>query len=227
MSRKAAAARNREGKGDRVPTLRDRLNERTRELIVDALVAQLGEKGAFEFSFFEVARRAGVSVRTVYRHFPTREALFEAMSARINERIGFREYPTSIDGMKQLSRLLFPAFDANADLILAQMQTNLGRQVRSHARRERLGAMQRLIEAEAPHLDPYRRRALAGVMGCLLSADIWKRLRDELDVDGAAAGQATAWALGVLHEALVRENEAAARSALPSPAVPAKTKGRS
>src|SRR2546430_8642540 len=31
------------------------------------------------FSFDEIARRAGVGVGTVYRHFPTREALFEAV----------------------------------------------------------------------------------------------------------------------------------------------------
>ena len=32
-------------------------------------------------SFDEIARRAGVGVGTVYRHFPTRSALFEAVIA--------------------------------------------------------------------------------------------------------------------------------------------------
>ena len=56
----------------RATALRDKLNDTTRDVIIEALVAQLNERGAFDFSYFELARRAGVSVRTIYRHFPPR-----------------------------------------------------------------------------------------------------------------------------------------------------------
>ena len=55
--------------------LRERLTQTTRDVILDAVVVQLGEAGPFDFSYFEVARRSGVAVRTIYRHFPTRDDL--------------------------------------------------------------------------------------------------------------------------------------------------------
>lgn len=35
----------------------------------------------------EVAKRAGVTHRTVYNHFPTREALSDALAAYVDERL--------------------------------------------------------------------------------------------------------------------------------------------
>ena len=45
--------------------------------------AEGGESTALE----EIARRAGVGIGTVYRHFPTKEALFEAILVRRIERL--------------------------------------------------------------------------------------------------------------------------------------------
>lgn len=48
----------------------------------DALVAKAREvfaAGEFDLRFDDFARRAGVGVGTLYRHFPTREALVEAV----------------------------------------------------------------------------------------------------------------------------------------------------
>ncbi|SHF55380.1 TetR/AcrR family transcriptional regulator [Streptoalloteichus hindustanus] len=51
---------------------------RNRELVVAAARTAFAEDG-LAISFDEIARRVGVGVGTVYRHFPTREALFEAV----------------------------------------------------------------------------------------------------------------------------------------------------
>jgi AcrR family transcriptional regulator len=55
--------------------------ERTREAIVDALVA-LVEAGTLQPTGVEIAERAGVSLRSVRLHFPTREGLLLAAAAR-------------------------------------------------------------------------------------------------------------------------------------------------
>src|ERR1700753_1369490 len=61
------------------PSARDRQREETREQILAAVARQL-EAGCLmeELSFAEIARDAGVGERTVYRHFPTKEALLGA-----------------------------------------------------------------------------------------------------------------------------------------------------
>ncbi|MGW4772108.1 TetR/AcrR family transcriptional regulator [Nocardia sp. NPDC004278] len=51
---------------------------RNRELVLVTAQEMLSTDG-MSVSFDEIARRAGVGVGTVYRHFPTRDALFEAV----------------------------------------------------------------------------------------------------------------------------------------------------
>ncbi|WP_280363890.1 TetR/AcrR family transcriptional regulator [Nocardia wallacei] len=51
---------------------------RNRDLVLATARDMLSAEG-LSVSFDEIARRAGVGVGTVYRHFPTREALYEAV----------------------------------------------------------------------------------------------------------------------------------------------------
>ncbi|WP_082500426.1 MULTISPECIES: TetR/AcrR family transcriptional regulator [unclassified Nocardioides] len=73
--------------------------ERNRRLILDAASAVFAERG-LEAGFEEVARRAGVGVGTVYRRFPDRDDLIDALFARrldelvaLTARAGEREDP--------------------------------------------------------------------------------------------------------------------------------------
>jgi AcrR family transcriptional regulator len=52
--------------------------QRNRDLLIAAARAAFTERGA-EASLEDIARRAGVGVGTLYRHFPTRQALVEAV----------------------------------------------------------------------------------------------------------------------------------------------------
>jgi AcrR family transcriptional regulator len=60
---------------------------RNRELVLEAAKAVFAAGGA-EASLDAVARRAGVGIGTLYRHFPTREALYEAVYRREVEQLG-------------------------------------------------------------------------------------------------------------------------------------------
>jgi AcrR family transcriptional regulator len=73
----------------RVETLRKpRIDAlRNRERLLEAAKAVFSAGGP-EASLEAVARRAGVGIGTLYRHFPTREALFEAVYRREVEQLG-------------------------------------------------------------------------------------------------------------------------------------------
>jgi TetR/AcrR family transcriptional regulator of autoinduction and epiphytic fitness len=60
--------------------------ERTRQALVDSLVALLDE-GHLKPTAAQIAERAGVSERSVFQHFPDREALFEAVARQQYERV--------------------------------------------------------------------------------------------------------------------------------------------
>jgi AcrR family transcriptional regulator len=60
---------------------------RNRERVLEAAKTVFSSGGA-EASLEAVARRAGVGIGTLYRHFPTREALYEAVYRREVEQLG-------------------------------------------------------------------------------------------------------------------------------------------
>ncbi|KQY50480.1 TetR/AcrR family transcriptional regulator [Lysobacter sp. Root494] len=68
-----------------------RLTDRKRAAILDAAVAEFRHAGYETTSMDRIAARAGVSKRTVYNHFPSKEALF----AQILERL----WDNSMDGL--------------------------------------------------------------------------------------------------------------------------------
>jgi AcrR family transcriptional regulator len=53
--------------------------QRNYDRLLKAAVAAFAEHGADDVSLEEIARRAGVGIGTLYRHFPTRQALLETV----------------------------------------------------------------------------------------------------------------------------------------------------
>lgn len=66
------------------PLRRDAL--RNRALVLDAAIAVIAERGTGA-STEDIAARAGVGVGTVFRHFPTKELLLEAVLERMFEEL--------------------------------------------------------------------------------------------------------------------------------------------
>jgi AcrR family transcriptional regulator len=60
---------------------------RTRERIMDAVIALSEERLSVEIVLADVAARAGVTVQTVLRHFGSRQGLFERAQARQAEQV--------------------------------------------------------------------------------------------------------------------------------------------
>ena len=59
--------------------------QRTRRAILEAMVDVIMEADGIGFSVQAVADRAGVTHRTIYNHFQTREALCDAFSDYVDE----------------------------------------------------------------------------------------------------------------------------------------------
>ena len=69
------------GTGTRAPASRPMRADAQRNYtrLLEAASAAFVEHGADDVSLEEIARRAGVGIGTLYRHFPTRQALLEAV----------------------------------------------------------------------------------------------------------------------------------------------------
>lgn len=176
--------------------LRQKQAEATRELILQALAQQLAEEGVQDFSIADAAQRAGVATRTIYRYFPNREVLLDAVGEWIDQQLGDLPYPTTPIEVADLAEQAFPQFEQQAVLIQALLLSELGRSVRSRLRSKR---RQSVEDALSPLVgDTDSARAVRAVIGHLVTAETWKHLRDEFGVSGDASAKAVAWAIRTL-----------------------------
>jgi AcrR family transcriptional regulator len=177
--------------------LRDARSEVVHQRVL-AGVAELLTAGD-DLTFAKVARAAGVPERTVYRHFPTREALLAAVFDWANERIGFAgELPTDRAGVVELVRRVFPGFDEIGPVVrelLVAPEGLMARQARLDDRHQAAGAV---VESEAPGLDPADARRVAAAVQLLTTASTWNTLRDYWGMDGAEAAETAALAVELL-----------------------------
>jgi AcrR family transcriptional regulator len=88
---------------------------RNRERVLEAAKAVFSQGGP-EASLEAVAKRAGVGIGTLYRHFPTREALYEAVYWREVEQLVdlAKHLETEIDPVEALRRWLRAGLESMA-----------------------------------------------------------------------------------------------------------------
>src|SRR4051794_9851224 len=94
-------------------TRRDQQAEDTRVRIIGALSELLLDHDPASVSVGEVAELAGVAERTVYRHFPTRDALFDGLQLHVAEQIRTRRGGAlhSPDDLADAARHAFAVID--------------------------------------------------------------------------------------------------------------------
>jgi AcrR family transcriptional regulator len=187
--------------------LRQAQAAQTRERIERAAADLLGEGSAAEsITFRAVAQRAGVTEMTVYRHFPTREALMHGLWQQINARmapgIGM---PEDIDALLAQHTALFTGFDRQAPQIVASLVTEQGREMRSSLNEQRCKAFRSIAREAAPGLSPAECTRVAAVLQLLHSAHAWMSMREQWGLDGREAGAATRWAIEILLTELRRK----------------------
>src|SRR4051794_19666407 len=185
--------------------LREQHATATRERILSA-VAELLEQGAWDdLTVPDVAAASGVSLRTIYRYYPTREELIEAAGRWIGKELMRHPYPRTLDEVADLFEVGCPDFDKRPGLVRALALSRLGRRVRGYRRRERLGAISRALREElvaAPEAEIRRAQAVLAYLRNMLA---YTTLREESGLDGEEIGRAIAWAIRTLIDDLRRK----------------------
>lgn len=195
--------------------LRERQAAETRELILESLAQVIADHGASDFTIDSVAQQAGVATRTVYRHFPNRQALLDGLTALLDERFAaLREaeqvpWLTNDDGgtADLLAGLpdVMRWFDELEPLSTAMVLTAHGGMLRSQPHDARTEQFRALLEPDLERVDPSERDAVFAVIRHLLSSQTWFALRNEFGVDGETAGRRVARAIAaILDDAATR-----------------------
>src|SRR5919201_3647437 len=185
--------------------LRAEQMEQTRRRILQAMADALADEAVDEVTVPIVAMRARVSLRTVYRHFPTKEALFDAFGEWAEEhlRLVLHSYPETLEGVREMAPALYRMYDEREPLIRALLSRR-GQEIRARTRRRRLKSFEKAMRKVTDGLGPAERRRALAVIYLLVSAPAWQGMRDQWDLEGQEAGKAAAWAVRVLTDELRR-----------------------
>jgi AcrR family transcriptional regulator len=126
----------------------------TREAILDAFVEQISTPGRNELSPTEVARRTGLSLRTVHTHFPNAESQIVGLGEWFDRKL----YPSGVvlaadaDDLPRYFREIHAmALSSPLSRVLATSSSRVWREVRQQRRKNRLDAIRAAVKGlDAP-----------------------------------------------------------------------------
>jgi TetR/AcrR family transcriptional regulator, regulator of autoinduction and epiphytic fitness len=171
--------------------------ERTRQALVDALFALLDE-GELRPTAERIAKRAGVSERSVFQHFPDREALFEAVARQQYERVFSGLEPVDSSGplperldsfVAQRARLLEESSSLRQAAILLEHDSEVVAGWLESWRRAAGTEVERVFRHELEGQERGERAVLLGALVSAASGPVWEgyRLHQRMGVERARA----------------------------------------
>jgi AcrR family transcriptional regulator len=165
------------------PNLHEQRRRSTHEALRRAALASFARKGFANVTVTELAREAGVTERTFFRHFPTKEAVL------------FQDYETQVEWLSE-ALAQRPASESLFDAVLASVASF---PYDLEVVRQAATARSELISADriASHL-----RVVQSSFACVITDFVKNRYRDTPDIDLVAevAGACLAAALVVAVE---------------------------
>lgn len=183
--------------------LRERQKALARETITEAAASLVTERHQLDFSMQEVAERAGVSLRTVYNHFETREDLLDELGREFGRRMSEMGGPDA-DDIKTLAEML-EAIKANHVIFeelggvseaLAQMPlADVGRDSDRAARTSKLVDV---IVSEMGEIPEAEARDIAVAIRHLFSHRSWFWLTREYGIDPDRLAELVNWIITTL-----------------------------
>ena len=188
--------------------LRQEQMRRTREQILDALVRTIGQ-GVAGLSIPAVAREAGVSIPTIYRHFHTKQELVAALGGYLMQKMGMASLqpPRSLDDLLAISRYGFVKAEDMDEAIKIVAVSELGSQMRRDAIPLRIKMLEDALAAELAPLNEQDRVRLRNMILVLTSSAMIRAFKEYLDLSGEAAADNVAWAVRLLVRAAAENSQ--------------------
>ena len=169
-----------------------RRSERSREVIVEAMLELVGE-GVLEPTAEQVAERAEVGLRTVFRHFRDMEGLYAAMDAQLEVRVLPLVTAEPPDGaLEQRARALLAQRVEVYEILAPYKRAEVLKRWRSEFLSSRHAAMVRRLRVDLRRWLPELEAAPPELVEALELAtcfEAWDRLRSEQRL-GCARAQA-------------------------------------
>jgi AcrR family transcriptional regulator len=176
--------------------LRAEQAEETRRRILDAALRVM-VTGLASLSVPAVAREAGVSVPTVYRHFGTKADLLAEMYPHAARRAGLDGVPdpSTVGDVKSAVRAMIERLDALDDVSRAAFASPIADEVRHVTMPSRFARIRRLGDSIEPPLSSADLDRITRLLVVLISQSSLRTWRDHLGVSADQAADDVDWIL--------------------------------
>ena len=151
----------------------------TRERILDATVRVLAG-GLADVTVPAVAREAGVSVPTVYRHFRTKRDLLAALQPHLQRRAGIdpNALPNSIDELRGSLVAVLSGMEGLDDVMRAAQASPGAEEVRRVHAPNRFKLARKVVDGVAPELSDADADRIARILVVLTASPALRMWRD-------------------------------------------------
>jgi AcrR family transcriptional regulator len=183
------------------PSLREAQRAVTEQRIVEALAALIDEEHPLEISMTAVAKQAGVSEPTVYRHFPTKRDLFAALAHRQFQAVAAGLAPASADDLGQAVRTVFQRSAEMENTVRWTLAAPDPERIPRPNAQARLAMLHTALRDVVDDLDDDTAQYLLRTILLLTSPMAWLYWKDYLGLDPAAASDTARWAIKTLADA--------------------------
>ena len=162
--------------------------------------------GLASLSVPAVAREAGVSVPTIYRHFRTKPELLAALYPHAARRAGLDTIadPRSLDELRPMIRALLERLDNLDDLSRAAMASPGASEVRGATMPTRLQRIRRLTDSIEPKLRKGDRDRITRLLAVLMTSSSLRMWRDHLGLSVDEVAEEIDW---IVRAAIFAVNE--------------------
>lgn len=191
--------------------LREKQLIETRKAILEAVAVEMAESGLTGFSIQGVADRAGVTHRTVYNHFPTREALNDAFAEYVEQVLGQggisnSERGVSLQGLPAVAGGFHSGIGDHARYLQAYVMVTIATGKAARVFRERSKRMEKLVDEELGPLEPGVAKLVTSAVRLFISSAGWFLVSQHHGLSPAEAGRMSEWAVKTLLDAARRGN---------------------
>ena len=180
--------------------LRQKQAGATRTQILEALIDMVNEVGASDLNIKDLAKRAGVSERTVYRHFADRRALVDGLFDHIDERADWPDLGT-IEHVDQLPAILtrsYLSYDDHERETRALVLMNLDPGRTASVSQAHVAQSRELVARSFPDLAQEEAAGIGAMLNLLGSSRTWLRLLDGHGMSGRESARFVGWAVELI-----------------------------
>jgi AcrR family transcriptional regulator len=199
------------GRDQAEPTdLRDAHQAETRRRIVQAVNDLLAEEHPSSISVPAVVARSGISRATIYRHFPTKEALLDASATSVDEQtrawLGTAA-PIPGQNLGEFIHRVWAELAEHLPALRASQLPGLGRELRQRRSARRHADAVRAMQGAGIDVDTDEGSRAVRLTLALSSSSMLLEQLDRLGIDVETAADDVVWAIETIAR-VVREQQA-------------------